>query len=85
MGLIANAAFHAIERQLAPGSRACIITDGISETEDRAGEEFGLAGVEKLMTSVDPIEEILDAVNKFCDGAEPQDDRTLVVMECRSA
>ena len=85
VGLIASAGFHAIERQLAPGSRACIITDGISETEDRAGEEFGLAGVEKLMTSADPIEEILDAVNKFCDGAEPQDDRTLVVMECKSA
>lgn len=84
VGLIAGASFHAIERQLEPGSRVCIITDGISESEDRSGEEFGLGGVEKLMTSGDPIEEILDAVNQFCDGAEPQDDRTVVVMERRA-
>ena len=81
VGLIPGAEFHSIERHLAPGERLAIITDGISETEDSAGAEFGMARVEELLGQPDPITAIVKEVNVFSDNAEAQDDRTLLVLE----
>jgi len=52
VGLMENAEFHLIERQLTTGSRVCILTDGISETENLAGEEFGTKNRGKLVSSM---------------------------------
>ncbi|HVG89915.1 MAG TPA: SpoIIE family protein phosphatase, partial [Alphaproteobacteria bacterium] len=80
-GLIAEAGFHVIERELAAGARLCILTDGISETENAEGAEFGTAVVADCLRAAEPIREILAAVESFAGGAEAQDDRTLVVLE----
>jgi serine phosphatase RsbU (regulator of sigma subunit) len=81
VGLIAEASFHVIERELSAGARLCILTDGISETENAEGAEFGTAVVADYLRAAEPIREILAAVESFAAGAEAQDDRTLVVLE----
>ncbi|MBZ5530647.1 MAG: SpoIIE family protein phosphatase [Acidobacteriia bacterium] len=81
VGLMADASFHSIQAQLAPGARLVIITDGISETENAEGAEFGLEKVEVLLGAQDPLSAILGAVNTFSGHAEAQDDRTLLVLE----
>jgi phosphoserine phosphatase RsbU/P len=81
VGLIAEVNFHVIERQLPPGSRVCILTDGISETENAEGAEFGTHLIGDFLGSEEPIREILGAVESFCANAEAQDDRTLLVLE----
>jgi serine phosphatase RsbU (regulator of sigma subunit) len=81
VGLIAEAGFHVIERELGAGARLCILTDGISETENVEGAEFGTAVVADYLRAAEPIREILAAVESFASGAEAQDDRTLVVLE----
>jgi sigma-B regulation protein RsbU (phosphoserine phosphatase) len=81
VGLITEAGFHEIDRELGAGARLCILTDGISETENAEGAEFGTAIVADCLRGAEPVREILAAVESFAAGAEAQDDRTLVVLE----
>jgi serine phosphatase RsbU (regulator of sigma subunit) len=66
---------------VAAGARLCILTDGISETENAEGAEFGTSSIEKLLCGQDPVREIMAAVESFDGGREAQDDRTVVVVE----
>ncbi|HEY1525494.1 MAG TPA: SpoIIE family protein phosphatase [Candidatus Angelobacter sp.] len=81
VGLIAEAEFHVIERELAAGSRLCILTDGISETENAEGAEFGTSGIANFLSAEEPVRRIMDAVQTFGGNNEAQDDRTIVVLE----
>lgn len=81
VGLIPEVDFHVIERELPSGSRLCILTDGISETENAEGAEFGTHLIGDFLSGEEPIREILDAVQSFGGNTEAQDDRTLVVLE----
>jgi phosphoserine phosphatase RsbU/P len=81
VGLIPQARFHTVQRQFPTGSRLVILTDGISETENSAGVEFGTAGLEPYLLAPEPVPNILSAVQSFSCGQEAQDDRTLVVLE----
>jgi serine phosphatase RsbU (regulator of sigma subunit) len=76
-----NARFHVIERPFTPGSRLLILTDGITETESPAGDEFGFSGLEPYLLSQNPLAEIMAAVQTFSAGQEAQDDRTLLLLE----
>jgi len=81
VGLIAEVDFHIIERELPAGARLCILTDGISETENAEGAEFGTHLIGDFLSGDEPIRKILDAVKSFCGNVEAQDDRTLLVLE----
>ncbi len=81
VGLIPEASFHAIERQFTVGSRLCLLTDGISESDNADGVEFGLAPVRECLGAKEPIDSVLAAMGAFCGDREAQDDRTIVVME----
>jgi sigma-B regulation protein RsbU (phosphoserine phosphatase) len=81
VGLIPEVDFHVIERELPAGSRLCILTDGISETENAEGAEFGTHMIGDFLCGGEPIREIMDAVQSFGGNTEAQDDRTLVVLE----
>jgi sigma-B regulation protein RsbU (phosphoserine phosphatase) len=81
VGLIAGADFHAIERHFHAGSRLCILTDGISETENTEGEEFGTAKVEECLFQPEPVNRVTSLLRAFSGEQEAQDDRTLVVLE----
>lgn len=62
--------------ELQPGDVLITYTDGITEARDRAGEEFG---EDRLLALTTPaVEEMLDAVERFADGAPQHDDMTLL-------
>jgi len=81
VGLIADANFHAIEQQFAKGSRLCMLTDGISESDNAEGTEFGLEPIKQHLGATEPIDAIMAANRGFCADREAQDDCTLVVLE----
>jgi sigma-B regulation protein RsbU (phosphoserine phosphatase) len=81
VGLMSQAGFHVIERAFPVQARLCIVTDGISESEDAQGGEFGLERLQRYLGGVDPVNDILASVQEFSGQLEAQDDRTLVVLE----
>jgi serine phosphatase RsbU (regulator of sigma subunit) len=81
VGLIPEAEFHAIEQDFPPNSRLCLLTDGITESDNPEGLEFGMDPVQQLLSAANPVEVILAANQAFCRDREAQDDRTLVVVE----
>lgn len=81
VGLIPEATFHALELSFPPGSRLCLLTDGISEAENDEHQEFGLERVKNLLASPDPAKAIIADVQAFCGKGEVQDDQTLVLVE----
>jgi serine phosphatase RsbU (regulator of sigma subunit) len=81
VGLVADTRFHSIRRRFLAGSRLCIVTDGISESQNPEGIEFGLGRVEEYLQAKDPVAHMLAAVESFCGHCEPQDDRTVIVLE----
>jgi sigma-B regulation protein RsbU (phosphoserine phosphatase) len=81
VGLIPNADFHVIECDFPVGSRLCILTDGISETENMAGEEFGTSRVEECLLYPEPVSRVMNLLLPFSGHREAQDDRTMVILE----
>ena len=81
VGLMQDATYHLIEQQFPAGSRLCLLTDGITESDNAEGVEFGLEPVERLLTSPDPLDAIMAANRTFSGDREAQDDRTVVVLE----
>ena len=81
VGLIAQSKFHSIQQPFPPGSRLCLISDGINEAENAQGVDYGTAEVERNLLAQDPMKEILASVSAFCGNCEPQDDRTVVILE----
>lgn len=69
--------------QLAAGARLLMVTDGITEAENKQLEFFGDARLEKLATERDPIEKIVAAVQKFRENVPLADDVTLLELEYR--
>jgi phosphoserine phosphatase RsbU/P len=68
----------------APGDRAVIFTDGVTEAVDRDGELFGLEQLDRVMMlqggnrAESVLNGVLSAVDGFSGG--PVDDRTVVVV-----
>ena len=81
VGLMASATFHVIHHEFPAGGRLCVLTDGITESEDSNGVEFGLGRVEDCLRAQDALRETLAAVELFSGHREAQDDRTIVVLE----
>jgi len=78
------------ERQLLAGDTLALYTDGITETWNDRGEEFGeqrlieaLRGRRELSPQA-MLESVVDEVRKFS-PLEQQDDITLIVAKCRGA
>jgi hypothetical protein len=91
LGPIADSTYGRGFVRLAPGDLLLLYTDGILEASagdpaDAASEEYG---VDRLVTLVRsrrerPAREIVEAVladvERFCGGAPPQDDRTVLAL-----
>lgn len=73
-----------------PGDVFVFYTDGLSEAMDKSGEEFGEERLLELITQVGEktARELRDTikreVDRFCKGAEPHDDFTMVVVRVAS-
>lgn len=89
VGLLEAASFAADERQLAPGDRVVIYTDGVTEAQSPDGEFFGRKRLREAIAAcaatscVALHDAIRTAVMKFIDDAPQADDITLVVLEYR--
>jgi serine phosphatase RsbU (regulator of sigma subunit) len=88
VGMFANATYAARELPMRPGSRVVIFTDGLTDAQNVADEEFG---EERLIASCRMIDPMLDAkasadilmkaVTEWSIGTEPFDDTTVVVID----
>lgn len=82
VGLIESAEFHSIRLTLSPGDRIVLVSDGITEAENPAGEQFGVEQVQVHLCQAEPLGALFSALAHFCDGVSPQDDQTVLAIEC---
>jgi sigma-B regulation protein RsbU (phosphoserine phosphatase) len=89
VGILPEAEFAVEERQLAPGDRLVIYSDGVTEAQNPRSEFFGRKRLRELVVahaadSCNALHDaVLQAVKTFADSAEQADDITLVVLEYR--
>ena len=89
LGVVPGAVYSERAARLVPGDRLLLLTDGVVEAMNPAGEEFGeerIAALARAHSSA-PVEHLrdalLEAVAAFTDG-ERQDDVTLLVLGRRA-
>ena len=76
------------ERQLVPGDALALYSDGITESANDKGEEFGeprlIEGLERHreLPAEALLASVVDEVRQFSSG-DQQDDITLIIAECR--
>lgn len=86
IGIMSGTRYKTQVRPFPPGSAVVLYSDGISEAEDIAGEEFGNERLEALLqehidSSAAMIrDEIASAVENFVGEAPQKDDETLVIV-----
>ncbi len=87
IGILPNSRYLAQKRAFPAGACAVLYSDGITEAEDEAGEEFGNERLEALLEqhlgySATLIrDQIADAVDAFVDEASQKDDETIVIVQ----
>ncbi|WP_291828984.1 SpoIIE family protein phosphatase [Marinobacter sp.] len=68
----------------APGDQVIIMTDGFPESSNRQGQQFGEAGVRKVLEQLQPGEApfhaLMTRIRQFTDKPEATDDITLCVL-----
>ena len=81
VGLIEEAGFRADSVRIEPGSRLLLVTDGVTEAENEAGEFFGdqrLADAAHCSTS---LEDLFEHVQQFCGATPANDDCTMLEVQ----
>lgn len=87
LGIMEQAPYTSVTSRLDPGDLLLLYTDGLSEAEDAAEEEFGSDRIVDVVaeltdaTADGACRELLAAVDEFTDGRPLLDDATLVVVE----
>jgi len=77
VGLLPDMDYTSGHRQMSPGDRLVLITDGVTEAENPAGEFFGDERLETAAAGESPFRDILAAVRTFCAGRPFGDDCTV--------
>ena len=91
VGAFPNASFDRGEVQLRPGDTLVLYSDGVSEAENPAGEDFGEAGIRTAIGAVidrspqQVLDALFAALRGFTRDAGPQDDMTAVVVRYLAA
>ena len=83
-----NFAYRSGERRMQRGELICIVTDGVVDARDPAGQRYGSERLEAVLARLLPGETtaraLVDAiggdVRKFVQGAEPADDLTVLAL-----
>jgi phosphoserine phosphatase RsbU/P len=81
VGLLSGAGFHSISLTLPPSARLVLLSDGITETEDAEGVQFGATELAAQLASSDPIHATFTSMHRFSNGAPPHDDCTILVID----
>ncbi len=85
IGVFPEAVFEQGEISLRPGDRLVLYTDGVTEAENAAGDQFGEERLIDLLTSHRALDaegmkaSVMRSVNRFCDDRF-SDDATLVIL-----
>ena len=85
LGIFPDHSYECGEVALAAGDRILLFTDGVTEAQNKAGEEFGETRLLELLAANQSLgaaalqQRILEAVTEFS-GAEFADDVTLIVV-----
>jgi sigma-B regulation protein RsbU (phosphoserine phosphatase) len=77
VGLLPGASYTSAQITLQPGARILLVTDGLVEAENCAGEAIGDEGFTDIVPHLD-VDGILDHVARFQAPNQAQDDCTLV-------
>jgi serine phosphatase RsbU (regulator of sigma subunit) len=87
IGMFADARYTARELQMRPGSRLVIFSDGITDAQNAAEEEFGDERLIARCRTIDPeidaegvAGRLMQAVAEWSTGTEQFDDTTVVVV-----
>ncbi|MCA1816552.1 MAG: SpoIIE family protein phosphatase [Acidobacteria bacterium] len=87
LGILPDALYREGRTQLQPGDAMVIYSDGVSETQNQAGEEFGAMRLyEVISRNLDASaaglrDRIESALTKFAQGTDSVDDLTLVIVK----
>jgi serine phosphatase RsbU (regulator of sigma subunit) len=81
VGLLADAVYEGDRVHLNPGDRFILVTDGVTEAENPAGEFFDNERLEAVAAKTPNLEDIFSAVNEFCSGNPLGDDCTVVELQ----
>lgn len=79
VGLLPAATYTSSQSQLNPGDRLLLLTDGLAEAENAAGDPFGDSRMSEAAQQHD-IYGILELVSRFHAPSESQDDCTLMEL-----
>jgi len=80
VGLLRNATFESGRLQMAAGDRLVTVTDGVTEAENTVGDFFGDERLQELLGTNAQFEDVMDVVERFCEGAPFNDDCTVVEL-----
>jgi len=87
LGPFDDATFDELDLHVSPGDVFVFFSDGISDAANPAFENFGRARIEKIVaekhsaSAQEIVNCIFDAVRQFCQGCDPFDDETVVVIK----
>jgi sigma-B regulation protein RsbU (phosphoserine phosphatase) len=87
LGLAPNSVYKTHQYPFDDLSRVFLYTDGVYEIKNRGGEEFNRDRLKSVLlqqvTEPTPslVDNVLAAINQFSDGAEKDDDMTLVAVD----
>ena len=79
--------YPVVQREMPPGSRLAIITDGLYEVEDPDGTMLDVDGLIELMKDFLPtkgdqfLESMVNEVYSYSGGSIPSDDRSVVIID----
>jgi serine phosphatase RsbU (regulator of sigma subunit) len=82
VGLLGEARYASGVRQLKPGDRLIVVTDGVTETENKEGEFFGYERLQEVAKS-QGLEGIFQAIRDYSQGVPFGDDCTIFELTYR--
>lgn len=82
VGLLREVEYRPGSTQLRPGDRLVVVTDGVTEAENREGEFFGYERLEEVAKS-QPLDGIFQAIREYTQGVPLGDDCTIFELTYR--
>ena len=88
-GLFEGTSYETLTMRLSPGDSVLFCTDGITDTFDRGGEQFGIERLQELCAAprsdapTELLGRVFEAVEDFSQGQEQHDDMAAAVFHFR--
>jgi len=82
VGLLREATYESGTQQMKAGDRLLVVTDGVTEAENRAGDFYGYERLEEVAKSQE-LEGIYDSIRAYAEGVPFNDDCTIFELTYR--